>query len=108
MAFIITRRRLLSAGASGLVIATLPGRAFAAPTTGFTHGVASGDPRQTSVGLWTRYVGSGPVLLRAEVAEDEAFRSIVASGETEASPGSDNCAHAWIEGLKPGRWYHYR
>lgn len=108
MGFIITRRSLLSAGATGLALAALPGRAFAQKTSGFTHGVASGDPRQTSVVLWTRYVASGPVLLRAEVAEDEAFRSIVATGETDASPGYDGCAHAWVDGLKPGRWYFYR
>jgi alkaline phosphatase D len=60
MAFIITRRNILTASAAGLVLAGLPGRAAAAPVTGFTHGVASGDPRQTSVVLWARYVHLAP------------------------------------------------
>ena len=108
MAFIINRRRLLTASAAGLVIAGLPGRAFAAPLTGFTHGVASGDPQQKGVTLWTRYVAGGPVMLKVEMAEDGAFRNIILSGETEASPINDSCAHARVEGLQPGRWYHYR
>lgn len=108
MSFHINRRRLLSAGAAGLIIAGLPGRAFAAPLTGFTHGVASGDPDQTGVTLWTRYVAAGPVKLRVEIAEDEAFRRVVRTGETEASPVVDSCAHARASGLAPGRWYHYR
>lgn len=110
MAFIIDRRRLLSGSAAGLVLAALPGRAFAAPLSGFTHGVASGDPRQRSVTLWTRYVGgsSEPAKLRVEIAEDEAFQRIVLTGETEASPVNDGCAHARADGLSPGRWYFYR
>lgn len=107
MAFIITRRNLLTAGA-GLALVGLPGRAFAQPTSGFTHSVASGDPRQTSVVLWTRYVAPSPVRLKVEVAEDEAFARIVLAGETEASPADDGCAHAWADGLAPGRWYYYR
>ncbi len=108
MAFIISRRSLLAGSAAGLALATLPGRAFAGPLTGFTHGVASGDPRQTGVTLWTRFVAPGPVVLKVEIAEDEAFANIVLAGVTEASPASDSCAHARAEGLKPGRWYHYR
>jgi alkaline phosphatase D len=108
MSFYINRRGLLAGASSGLLLAALPGRAFAAPSSGFTHSVASGDPRQTTVTLWTRYVASNPVTLKVEVAEDEAFQRIVLTGETEASPVSDGCAHAGADGLKPGRWYHYR
>lgn len=108
MAFIITRRSLLSAGAAGLAIAALPGRAFAQKTSGFTHGVASGEPGQLSVRLWTRYVAAEPTTLRVEVAEDEAFKKIVVAGEAEASPLNDHSAHARPPGLQPGRWYYYR
>lgn len=108
MAFIIDRRRLLASGVAGLVVAALPGRAFAQKLTGFTHGVASGDPGQRSVTLWTRHVASAPTRLRVEVAEDEAFTRVVASGEVEASPAFDHCAHARPDGLQPGRWYYYR
>jgi alkaline phosphatase D len=51
---------------------------------------------------------SGAVTLRAEVSEDENFRSLAATATADAIPGNDNCAHAWIDGLQPGRWYYYR
>jgi alkaline phosphatase D len=108
MSFIINRRRLLAGAGSGLILAGLPGRTFAAPLTGFTHSVASGDPRQTNVTLWTRYVAGGPVTLKFEIADDESFQRIVLRGEAQSSPANDSCAHARIDGLKPGRWYHYR
>jgi alkaline phosphatase D len=108
MALIINRRRLLAAGAA-LGFIGLPGRAQAPARSGFTHGVASGDPGQTSITLWTRYVGGiGPSRLKAEVAEDPGFQHITSTGETEASPAFDSCAHAHVDGLKPNRWYHYR
>lgn len=108
MAYVITRRNLLAASATGLAALALPGRAFAAPTTGFTHGVASGDPQQTRVVLWTRYVAPGLTRLRVEVAEDPAFARPLASGEVEVSPANDSCIHAIIDNLPPGRWMHYR
>ena len=105
MAFIVDRRRLLVAGAAGLTLAALPGRAFAQLVTGFTHGVASGDPGQTRIVLWTRYVSPSPTRLRVEIADDAQFHRIVQTGEVEASPATDFCAHAVVEGLAPGRWY---
>jgi len=66
MAFIITRRRLL-AGSAGLALLALPGRALAQTSTGFTHGVASGDPGQTRVVLWTRYVAPNVARLKVEI-----------------------------------------
>lgn len=105
MAFIINRRHLLLAGAAALA---LPGRAFAAPTSGFTHGVASGDPGQTRIVLWTRYAAQNPTRLKVELADDESFQRIVRTGEVEASPASDHCARAVVEGVPPGRWFNYR
>lgn len=107
MAFIITRRRLL-AGSAGLALLALPGHALAQTSTGFTHGVASGDPGQTRVVLWTRYVAPNVSRLKVEIAEDERFSRIVLTGEAEASPATDHCAHAIAEGLPAGRWFYYR
>lgn len=107
MAFVITRRSLLAASAASLAIA-LPGRAFAQSTTGFTHGVASGDPGQTRVILWTRYVAPNATRLKVEIARDEQFTRPVLTGETEASPARDHCAHAVAEGLPSGSWLYYR
>jgi len=108
MTFAVNRRHLLSAGAAGLLAHSLPGRAIAQPTRGFTHGVASGEPSQTSVVLWARYLAPNAVRLRVEIADDPSFQRIVITGETEASPAADNCASVLAEGLAPGRWYHYR
>ncbi|MEY4786023.1 MAG: hypothetical protein RIR41_3958, partial [Pseudomonadota bacterium] len=108
MVLVVDRRRLLAASGAGILAAALPGHAFAQPSRGFTHGVASGEPSQTSVVLWTRYVAPPPVRLRLEIADDPAFQRIVLTGEAEASPATDCCARAIAEGLAPGRWYHYR
>lgn len=107
MAFLNTRRSFLS-GAAGLAIIALPGRAFATPVSGFTHGVASGDPRQTGIVLWTRYVSGGLARLRVEVAEDAAFARIVSTSEAEVTPAYDSCVRTLVDNLQPGRWYHYR
>lgn len=108
MAFIIGRRQLLAVGSSGLAFAILPGRAFAAPTTGFTHGVASGDPAQNRVVLWTRYIAPSPTRLRVEIADDEGFTRPRLTGEVETSPANDGCVQAIAEGLPPGRWFWFR
>jgi alkaline phosphatase D len=49
----LDRRLLLKAGALGLGALAVPGVAQIAALRGFTHGVASGEPRQRSVMLWT-------------------------------------------------------
>jgi alkaline phosphatase D len=109
MPLIADRRRfILGAGLAGLATLAAPRFAFAAQTSGFTHGVASGDPRQTQVTLWTRYVAASETLLHVEVADDEAFTRIAQSGEAAAHGGTDWCVHARIAGLMPGRWYWYR
>ena len=101
----IDRRSLFRAGALGL--AGLAGPAFA-QAKGFTHHVASGEPGPDQVLLWTRYVGSGAAQLGWEVAEDQTFRTTVASGTALAGPERDWCAKAMATGLQPGRWYYYR
>ncbi|PKP83258.1 MAG: alkaline phosphatase [Alphaproteobacteria bacterium HGW-Alphaproteobacteria-18] len=76
----------------------------------FTSGVASGDPTQTSVVIWTRAyspeVTSVPVAF--EVAEDAAFQTIVRRGTALASAARDYTVKVDIESLAPGKRYHYR
>ncbi len=113
MTMIQTRRRLLT-GAAAAFAAMPVAKAFAQATgtagPGFTHGVASGDPRQSSVMLWTRYAPPRPGVtsLRAEVATDATFQTIVAAGDIVTSPASDYCARVVATGLPAGRWLHYR
>lgn len=109
----IDRRLLLKTGVYGLGALSLPGGAMAAMqaalTKGFSHGVASGEPSQNSVLLWTRFVSDlADTTLKAEISEYADFRSTVAGAETVASPQRDYTAKAILRGLKPGQAYYYR
>ena len=80
----------------------------------FPQGVASGDPRPGSVILWTRVdpvAGGLPASGAAVsylVATDEALSQIVAEGTVETSEAQDHTARLRVEGLEPGKTYHYR
>lgn len=86
----------------------------------FTLGVASGDPWADSVVLWTRLApqplaedgfGGMPgraIGVRWEIADDEHFTRIVRRGEVQARPDDAHAVHVDVQGLRPGREYHYR
>ena len=86
----------------------------------FTLGVASGDPIPTSVILWTRLAtdpmaadGTGgmaadDVQVLWEVATDEDFSDVVASGTDVASAEFGHSLHVDPEGLTPDTRYWYR
>lgn len=109
----LTRRELVATSAFGLGGLALPGGGAAAQAlfaaSGFTHDVASGEPSQGSVLLWTRYVGSGgSARVTAEVSDTADFRRIVAGGVTETGPWRDWTAKVTVDGLQPGTRYYYR
>ena len=83
----------------------------------FTLGVASGSPSDASIVLWTRLalpglfgsrLGNDPILVRWEIAHDEAFRRPVQSGQAIASAELAHSVHVEVNGLAPDRWYWYR
>jgi alkaline phosphatase D len=77
----------------------------------FGLGVASGDPDDTSVALWTRLLGDlgdDPIDVRWEVATDDSFGDIVASGTGIAEAAYAHSVHLVAEGLTPGTRYVYR
>lgn len=86
----------------------------------FTLGVASGDPLPGSVILWTRLApeavdptgtgGLGDTDHRVlwEVAADERFATVVASGVEPAAAEFGHSVHAEATGLRPDTWYWYR
>jgi len=87
------------------------------PGDPFMLGVASGDPAPGSVVLWTRLAptpttGGGmpasdvPVVW--EVATDDAFADIVASGVATAETQHGHSIHVIAEGLSDGVDYRYR
>ncbi|MFN4184804.1 MAG: alkaline phosphatase D family protein [Hyphomonas sp.] len=106
------REALLGLGGGGFTLlggCTSTGRPADVDAT-FTSGVASGDPTQTSVVIWTRAYSpentSVPVVF--EVAEDASFQRIVRRGTALASAARDYTVKADIESLEPGKRYHYR
>ena len=84
----------------------------------FTLGVASGDPGDSGVVLWTRLApkplepgGGMPaeiVDVRYEIASDDAMKNVVRRGNTVATPQLGHSVHVEAEGLDPDRWYWYR
>jgi alkaline phosphatase D len=84
----------------------------------FRLGVASGYPRPDGAVIWTRLApdiaqASGgvdpvPIPVRWEVARDEKFASIAASGSVDAVPEWAHAVHAEPAGLEADRWYWYR
>jgi len=106
------RRTLLRGGAA--LIATPPAllrHALGADAPRFALGIASGQPRASSVVLWTMLTGAGlpeRVTVQWEIAFDEAFSRIAARGEETAELAWAHSVHAEPAGLEPARWYWYR
>ena len=84
----------------------------------FSLGVAAGYPLPNSLVLWTRLApvpdapggGMAPevVPVRWEVARDEKFAHLAASGTTYAAPDWAHSVHIEANGLEPARSYWYR
>ncbi len=84
----------------------------------FSLGIASGDPSPDGFVIWTRLapeplspdggMGIGTALVKWEVASDDRFRTIVASGEAPARPELAHSVHVEVTGLQPDRPYFYR
>ncbi|MGK2928743.1 MAG: alkaline phosphatase D family protein [Acidimicrobiales bacterium] len=124
----LTRRSFL-AGASSLALVGPVGDEMARalqrrrpdpvvlPGFPFTLGVASGDPHQNGVVLWTRLApdplaGGGmpptDVAVQWEVARDEHMRQVIRRGTAVARPEYAHAVHVDVHGLGPDRWYWYR
>ena len=106
----IDRRAFLAASAAGLILPVRPALARLWPGSGFTHGVASGDPGPGAITLWTRYASVTGVAttLKLEVAEDQGMGRIIARAEAVAGPDTWGTAQARVTGLPEGRWLWYR
>ncbi|MBN8809391.1 MAG: alkaline phosphatase D family protein [Sphingomonas sp.] len=76
----------------------------------YPQGVASGDPDDTSVLLWTRrpFAAGTRHDLTVEVARDSDFRSIVAATRTPVLAESDWTTRVLVAGLRPRTVYWYR
>ena len=75
----------------------------------FPQSLASGDPRPDRVLLWTRApAASGDVRVRLQVADDAGFSQLRVERELSAEASADHCLRVRVDGLLPGRPYHYR
>ncbi len=109
VALSVTRRMTLAGLASGVAISAMPLRAHPLPENPvFRHGVASGDPDQTSVVLWTRVTAEGDKTIRWQVAPDVNFSTIIDQGEQATGPDRDHTVKLLAQGLEPGKAYYYR
>ena len=114
-------RREFLAGTGALIlggVAVDPARARRAPRprglplargVTFPQGVASGDPGERAVTLWTRPEGADPntkVIL--EVAREPDFRRVVARRPVRVREDRDLTVEKWVGGLRPGSQYFYR
>ncbi|MET0962643.1 MAG: alkaline phosphatase D family protein [Noviherbaspirillum sp.] len=81
-----------------------------AGSTGFLHGVASGDPLSSAVILWTRVsaAGSGTVMVDYVVATDPALSTVVRSGRVSTDASRDYTVKLDVDGLRPNTTYYYR
>ena len=112
----ISRRRLLAlAAAMGATLAAgcahRRGSAAIERRDLFPQGVASGDPDETSVILWTRRppsAGETHRTIAVEVARDRAFEHVVVAGQTSISADTDWTCRFLAAGLTADQEYFYR
>jgi alkaline phosphatase D len=82
----------------------------------FPLGVASGDPTASSVILWTRLISPDPgdplpaadIAVDWEVATDEAFTDVIASGTAPAVAALAHSVHVDVTGLPADASLFYR
>lgn len=79
----------------------------------FSHGIASGDPTQSAIILWTRAVplsgqSGSAVTVNWEVAYDNSFTDIVRTGSASTSASKDFTIKIDVQDLSPNTRYYYR
>jgi alkaline phosphatase D len=105
----IDRRKalaLMGLGAAGPAAAKAP----AAGKVRFLHGVASGDPLQDRVVLWTRITPErpgAPVAYRWRLTPVDRRAGGAKSGQGVTGPERDYTVKVDVSGLEPGRAYAY-
>jgi alkaline phosphatase D len=107
----MTRRGALGLGVAGLGAAacTTTAGETAAANGAFQHGIASGDPTQTSVLIWTRVTpeAEGPLAVHWGVSRDSTFKDVVQRGVFNTGPERDYTVKVDVQGLEPGQMYYY-
>lgn len=75
----------------------------------FYFGVASGDPEQTSVIIWSKVwsENTAPIPVKWLVATDTLLQNIVAAGQTDALYNNAFTVKIEVTGLQPNTTYFY-
>ena len=107
----LTRRQMLSGLSASLLLPVglrVPS-VSGSPGNPFQHGVASGDPEQSSTVLWTRLTTTAKsVECGWEVAQTPQFDNILQRGSLATGPQRDHTIKVVVAGLTPGATYYYR
>ncbi|NMV21544.1 alkaline phosphatase, partial [Vibrio parahaemolyticus] len=75
----------------------------------FEHGVASGDPTQTQVIIWTRVTTSASYAdVSWQVSSNENFTDIVQSGTFATDTSRDFTVKVDVQNLNANSHYYYR
>jgi alkaline phosphatase D len=78
----------------------------------FLHGVASGDPTDNGVILWTRVTPSSsstsPIQVSWRISTDTTFLNVVQSGTATAQSTNDYSVNVIATGLTANKWYYYQ
>jgi len=107
----LSRRSFLRAAGTSALAWPLIVDAQTAPNV-FAHGIASGDPLNDAVVIWTRVTPrrttlTGTVDVRWRVTTDGPTRSVVRSGVFTTSATRDFTVKVDVTGLEPDRTYLY-
>ncbi|MCK9901428.1 alkaline phosphatase D family protein [Frankia sp. Cpl3] len=116
----LNRRHVLLGGIAGVGTAVAGVSVARAASYPFTLGVASGEPTADGFVLWTRLapsplsadglggMSSTPVTVEWQVANDQYFTQLAASGSVSAVAAWAHSVHVEVGGLAPNREYWYR
>jgi alkaline phosphatase D len=79
----------------------------------FNHGVASGDPLQKKVIIWTRVTPKnknydGDIIVNWQISENDDFSNIANQGSFITNQQRDFTVKEDVTGLAPGKNYYYR
>lgn len=106
-----TRRRFIKTVAIGTGSLAMASTLSGCAPAQFLHGVASGDPLQDRVVIWTRvsaYTPRDAVLVRWVVATDSRCKRIVGAGTELTDSSRDFTVKLDVTGLEPGTTYYYQ
>ncbi|EKO3867445.1 alkaline phosphatase D family protein [Vibrio harveyi] len=109
----LSRRDFIKAVSSGAVATTLTAcgsdDSDAIPTGSFEYGVASGDPTQTQVIIWTRVTTAASYVdVTWQVSRSEDFSTVEQSGTFTTDTSRDFTVKVDVQNLNPSTQYYYR